>query len=156
MGVEIERKFLVKHSLWDAFEKPKGEYYRQGYLLTDPNKTIRVRATDSAGYITIKGRTVGASRPEFEYQIPKEEAISLLDTFTENNIEKTRYTIPHEGNTWEVDVFYGQNLGLIVAEIELTSEDETFICPDWVAEEVTSDARYYNSKLSIMPFLHWI
>lgn len=156
MGVEIERKFLVNHRLWNDLQKPEGDYYRQGYLLTDPNKTIRVRATNHAGYITIKGKTVGATRPEFEYSIPKEEAIALLDTFTENDIEKIRYTIPYEGKIWEVDVFLGQNKGLIVAEIELNSEEETFSCPDWIAEEVTNDARYYNSNLSIVPFLHWI
>ncbi len=155
MGVEIERKFLVKKSLWERFEKPMGAYYRQGYLLTDPNKTIRVRATDNAGYITIKGKTVGATRPEFEYAIPKEEAVALLDAFTVNNIEKTRFTIPYKEKVWEVDVFHGQNIGLIVAEIELESEEETFICPDWIDTEVTDDARYYNSNLSNVPFLHW-
>jgi CYTH domain-containing protein len=113
MPLEIEKKYLVKHDPWNALAKPQGEYYRQGYITSDVKKTVRVRATENHGYITIKGKTDNpAIKPEYEYQIPKVEAIELLDGFTENNIEKTRYKIDFEGKIWEVDVFYGANNGL--------------------------------------------
>jgi adenylate cyclase len=155
MGVEIERKFLVKKELWEALEKPKGNLYRQGYLLTDPNKTIRVRIADSCGYLTIKGISVGATRPEFEYEIPINEAEQLLDNFSVSDLKKIRYEILFKGKLWEVDEFLGDNLGLIVAEIELNSESEIFELPDWVDREVTGEGKYYNSNLSINPFTKW-
>ncbi|MNQ93266.1 CYTH domain protein [compost metagenome] len=128
---------------------------RQGYLQTDPNKTIRVRTKGNQGYLTIKGKAVGASRLEFEYEIPVDEANELLDKFCSNLIDKTRYDVVHEGKTWEVDVFSGLNEGLIVAEIELTSEEETYTLPVWVGENVTSDMRYANSNLAVTPFSNW-
>ncbi|MFC0184689.1 CYTH domain-containing protein [Pseudarcicella hirudinis] len=155
MGLEIERKYLVKHDLWKALFKPQGVNYRQGYLLSDKEKTIRVRATDLHGFITIKGKTTGLSRLEYEYQIPLSEAIELLDTFTQNNIDKIRYKIDFEGKIWEIDVFSGANEGLIVAEIELESESEKYLIPEWVDTEVTHDKRYYNSNLSETPFKNW-
>lgn len=155
MGKEIERKFLVDLEKWNKLSKPAGHHYRQGYLLTDPNKTIRVRLTDTNGYLTIKGKSSGTSRPEFEYEIPKEEARELLDNFSVSELSKTRYKIEYMNKLWEVDVFEKDNEGLIVAEIELESEKEEFEKPDWVAKEVTEDERYYNSNLTLNPFKNW-
>jgi len=155
MGLEIERKFLVNHEKWAVAEKPKAEFYRQGYLLTDPNKTIRVRATDTKGFMTIKGKSEGATRAEFEYEIPKEEAIQLLDMFAVSDLTKYRYKVIFAEKLWEVDVFLDENEGLIVAEIELSSEDESFELPEWAAEEVTGEKKYYNSNLSTLPFRQW-
>ena len=155
MAVEIERKFLVKKETWQEVEKTDGLFFRQGYLLTDPNKTIRVRLTEQSGYLTVKGVSVGATRAEFEYPIPKEDAQELLDSFAISDLTKVRYKINFGGKTWEIDEFLGKNQGLIVAEIELTTEDEEFELPDWIDTEVTGDARYYNSSLSIMPFTEW-
>jgi CYTH domain-containing protein len=155
MGLEIERKFLVNHAKWAVTEKPKREFYKQGYMLTDPNKTIRVRATDTKGFLTIKGKTEGATRAEFEYEIPKEEAIQLLDMFAVSDLTKYRYKVFFAEKLWEVDVFLGENEGLIIAEIELSSEDETFDLPYWATEEVTGVNKYYNSNLSTFPFKRW-
>ena len=156
MPFEIERKYLLKHDLWDDLEKPNGEYYRQGYVVNEETKTVRVRATENCGFITIKGKTDNpAVKPEYEYQIPKEEAIELLDSFTENNIEKTRYKIDYQGHTWEIDVFYGDNEGLIVAEIELNSIEESYSIPEWIDCEVTHEDKYFNANLSKNPFTNW-
>ena len=156
MNIEIERKYLVKHDLWAKLIKPVGEYYRQGYIVNEKEKTVRVRATENHGFITIKGRTDNpAVKPEYEYQIPRAEAIELLDGFTKNNIEKHRYRINFEGKTWETDVFHGANEGLIVAEIELNSVDESYKIPDWIAREVTHEAKYFNAKLVEFPFSTW-
>jgi CYTH domain-containing protein len=155
MGVEIERKFLVNHAKWASAEKPERTFYRQGYMLTDPNKTIRIRITDTMGFLTIKGKSEGATREEFEYEIPKEEAIQLLDLFAVSDLTKYRYKIVFAEKLWEVDVFLGENEGLIVSEIELASEDEKFDLPDWAAEEVTGEKKYYNSSLSTLPFKQW-
>jgi adenylate cyclase len=155
MGLEIERKYLVNKEKWNSIEKPKKTLFRQGYLLTDPNKTIRVRLTDSKGYLTIKGLSVGATRPEFEYEIPRDEAEQLLDNFSVSDLKKIRYEILFKDKLWEVDEFLGDNLGLIVAEIELKSESETFELPDWIDREVTGEEKYYNSNLSINPFVKW-
>ena len=156
MGIEIERKFLVNHAHWEQLEKPVGEFYRQGYLLTDPQKTIRVRQTSDKGFLTIKGVSVGATRSEYEYEIPFEEAKELLDQFAVAELSKVRYKIFLGNHIWEVDVFSGKNQGLIVAEIELKSEDETFDIPDWIDREVTGEERYYNSNLVTEPFEDWI
>jgi adenylate cyclase len=155
MGQEIERKFLVNHNKWKQIIKPKGQLYRQGYLLTDPNKTIRVRYTEEKGYLTIKGRSLGITRPEFEYEIPLDEAKELLDKFAASELSKIRYLIEFENKKWEVDEFLGENKGLIVAEIELESETEVFHNPDWIATEVTGEDKYYNSNLTIQPFKNW-
>lgn len=155
MGKEIERKYLVNHNLWQNMQKPKGEFYRQGYLLTDPNKTIRVRQTTGKGSLTIKGLSVGATRPEFEYEIPVEDAKELLDKFSISELTKTRYKIIFENKVWEVDEFSGDNIGLIVAEIELTSEDESLVIPAWIDKEVTGQEKYYNSNLTLEPYKNW-
>jgi CYTH domain-containing protein len=156
MGKEIERKFLVDHQRWSALIKPIGQNFRQGYLLTDPDKTIRVRTTSTKGFLTIKGKNVGATRTEFEYEIPHEEATALLDDFSSTELSKIRYEIEHSNKVWEVDVFLGYNEGLVVAEIELISEEESFEIPEWIAKEVTHDQRYYNSNLTLNPFSTWI
>lgn len=154
MAKEIERKFLVVGDTWRALAK--GTRYRQGYLSTVKERTVRVRTIDDMGFLTIKGVTVGASRLEFEYDIPVKDATQLLDEICEKPIiDKHRYKIQYEGLVWEVDEFHGENEGLIVAEVELGSEDQQFKKPDWTGEEVTSDTRYFNSNLIRHPFTKW-
>ncbi len=154
MAQEIERKFLVSSDAWR--ELASGTNYRQGYLSTVKERTVRVRTIDDKGYLTIKGITVGATRAEYEYEIPADEANELLDNLCERPlIEKTRYKIPHGGLTWEVDEFAGDNQGLIVAEVELTDEDQEVALPDWAGEEVTGDPRYFNSNLIANPYSTW-
>jgi adenylate cyclase len=155
MGVEIERKFLVKPDLWQNVPKPEGKYLRQGYLVTDPEKTIRVRVKEDSGYLTIKGKSEGATRDEFEYPIPKADAEELLDKFAGVCIAKIRYEIPVAGKLWEIDEFRGENEGLLVAEIELTDEAENFTLPEWAGAEVTGDLKYYNSRLTQFPYKNW-
>lgn len=155
MPQEIERKYLVNHAKWATVHKPPGEFLRQGYILNSAAKTIRVRVSDTGSHLTVKGPNVGATRPEFEYPIPTEEAKELLDLFADSDLSKIRYTITFENRVWEVDEFLGENEGLIVAEIELTREDEIFELPDWISLEVTNDERYYNSNLSTKPFKRW-
>jgi CYTH domain-containing protein len=155
MAIEIERKYLVDPDKWNKAEKGVKHFYRQGYILTDPEKTIRVRITDESGFITIKGKSVGASRPEYEYPIPKQDAIELLDRFCSSDVSKFRYVVPFAGKVWEVDEFLAANKGLLVAEIELTSEDEIFETPEWIDKEVTGIEKYYNSNLSKYPFKYW-
>ena len=155
MGIEIERKFLVNHDQWEQLEKPVGEFYRQGYLLTDPQKTIRVRQTSDKGFLTIKGISVGATRAEYEYEIPFEEAKELLDQFSVAELSKVRYKIAIENRIWDVDVFSRKNQGLIVAEIELKSENEKFVLPTWIDREVTGEEKYYNSNLVTKPYKDW-
>ncbi len=155
MPQEMERKYLVDIAKWDDSVKPQGELFRQGYLLTDPDKTIRVRQTPGKGFLTIKGLSVGATRPEYEYEIPVQEAKELLDRFSVAELSKTRYTITFAGKVWEVDEFHGDNSGLIIAEIELTSEDESFELPGWVGREVTGEEKYYNSNLTMYPYGKW-
>jgi adenylate cyclase len=155
MGVEIERKFLVDKEKWAAFNKPEGNYYRQGYLLGSPEKTIRVRLTKDQAFLTIKGISTGAVRQEFEYEIPQADAVELLDGFAANELAKVRYKIMYSGKLWEVDVFENLNTGLIVAEVELENENESVDIPEWIAEEVTGIEKYYNSNLSITPYSEW-
>ena len=155
MAVEIERKFQVNKEKWQQVKKPEGSYLRQGYLLTDPEKTIRVRVKKETGYLTIKGKNEGATRAEYEYPIPLIDAEELLDKFASAVISKVRFEIPVAGKIWEVDEFSGDNSGLILAEIELNTEEEKFTLPDWVSEEVTHDKRYYNSQLSMHPYKDW-
>ena len=155
MKFEIERKFLVDTAKWLSLKKPEGEYFRQGYIHKEAAKTVRVRLTDNAAYLTIKGISTGFTRPEFEYPIPQSEAKDLLDHFCDSELSKTRYKVDHQGKTWEVDVFHGDNEGLIVAEIELQSEDEEFTRPEWVTNEVSNDIRYFNSNLTENPYSGW-
>ena len=154
MGQEIERKFLVRGDDWRGLAT--GKTYRQGYLSTVKERTVRVRTIDDKGFLTIKGISRGVSRSEFEYEIPAEEANELLDDLCERPlIEKRRYKIPAGRHTWEVDEFFGENDGLIVAEIELASESEAFERPSWIGEEVSSDPRYFNANLIRNPYKNW-
>lgn len=155
MPFEIERKFLVDHSKWNNVPKHKKSLIRQGYILSEPSRTIRVRVTDNKGFMTLKGKTRGATRPEFEYEIPVNEAQEILRLFCNSVIEKTRYYIHFNGKTWEIDVFEGDNEGLIIAEIELDSENEQFELPEWIEKEVTQEEKYYNSLLSERPYKSW-
>jgi CYTH domain-containing protein len=153
MGTEIERKFLVKQGAWRDASATR---YRQGYLSTVKERTVRVRTISDKAYLTIKGITVGASRTEFEYEIPIVDAEEMLDNLCEKPlIEKNRYMVEVGALTWEVDEFFGENEGLIIAEIELQSEDQPFDKPDWVTEEVTADPRYYNANLINHPYNRW-
>ena len=152
MGTEIERKFRVKEGDWCTKKATK---YRQGYLSTVKERTVRVRTIEDKGYLTIKGIAIGASRMEFEYEIPRQDADTLLDICEKPLIEKNRYRVEHGGFVWEIDEFFGDNQGLIVAEVELESEDQDFPRPDWVLEEVTGDPRYFNSNLIKKPFKMW-
>ena len=153
MAIEIERKFLVPSM--DMLKGLKGDELSQGYLSHSPESTVRVRIAGEQGWLTIKGRTEGASRAEFEYPIPLEDARDLLAMCQSGRIEKTRYRIPQPPHIWEVDVFHGDNEGLVVAEIELASEQDHFQQPSWLGEEVTSDPRYFNSALSKHPWSCW-
>jgi adenylate cyclase len=155
MPTEIERKFLVDHKKWDGFIKPVGKLYKQGYILSEERRTVRIRVTNDAAYITLKGASTGISRSEYEYTIPVNEGNEILDNFATSLIQKTRYNIEYAGHTWEVDVFTGDNNGLIVAEIELQNEDEQFEKPEWVGQEVSHDNRYANSSLSVYPYNDW-
>lgn len=154
MSLEIERKFLVRGERWKALGQ--GALLRQGYLSSDPERVVRVRIEGESAMLTIKGRTVGATRAEWEYPIPLDDARAFLDGLCEKPIiEKMRYRIRHEGMLWEVDEFLGDNAGLVVAEIELEAEGQTFSTPDWVGEEVTHDARYFNANLLRHPYTKW-
>ncbi|OQP47323.1 adenylate cyclase [Niastella yeongjuensis] len=155
MGIEIERKFLVNKEKWNQVKKEKRSLYRQGYIVSDPEKTIRVRLTDNEAFLTIKGLSVGASRPEFEYSIPVDEAQQLLDGFCDTVVSKIRNFITYDNKLWEVDEFHGDNEGLIVAEIELDDENESFSRPEWISEEVTSEKKYSNSNLAKKPYKSW-
>lgn len=155
MPKEIERKFLIKPELWKLLNKPVGQHYRQGYIEGNEDITIRVRTAEGKGYLTLKGKTVGISREEFEYEIPHEEAIAMISSFTTSGTEKIRYKIAQDDLVWEVDEFLGPNAGLIVAEIELQYEEQAFDKPSWIAEEVTEDHRYFNSNLATNPYCDW-
>jgi len=152
MGKEIERKFLLKKRSWPNENAMK---YRQGYLNSAKERIVRVRTIDDKGYLTIKGITVKASRLEFEYEIPFQDANTLLDICEKPLIEKNRYKVEERGFVWEIDEFLGENQGLIVAEVELESEDQEFPKPDWIGEEVTGDPRYFNSNLIKRPYTKW-
>jgi adenylate cyclase len=153
MGVEIERKFLVDAEKWQP--EDEGTHMVQAYLGLAPNPTVRVRIKGEKAFITIKGRTNSISRPEFEYEIPVEDAQELMELAISEPVEKNRYLVRYKNSLWEIDVFDGKNKGLFLAEIELNSENEPFDKPDWILEEVSADGRYYNSYLSECPFTEW-
>jgi CYTH domain-containing protein len=153
MGIEIERKFLVRDRAF--LDDVAGVPYRQGYLSTDPDRTVRIRRAGEHGYVTVKGRSHGATRAEFEYEIPVADADAMLVLCIPPVIEKIRHRIEHAGRTWEVDVFGGANEGLVVAEVELPSEDAVVDVPDWIGDEVTDDPRYFNANLIAHPFRDW-
>ncbi len=153
MGIEIERKFLVSGEGWR--EEGRGIPFRQGYL-QHGSCTVRVRTEGERGVLTIKGPVHGISRAEYEYEIPFSDAEAMLDTLVDGLvIRKVRHTVFYRGKAWVVDVFGEENAGLIVAEIELESEDEAFDLPPWVGEEVTHDRRYSNAQLAEHPFSTW-
>ena len=154
MGKEIERKFLVDLAAW----KPQGGgvHYKQGYLNSQKERVVRVRIEGHQAKLTIKGPSLGVTRSEFEYPIPIGDAALLLDNLCEQPlIDKHRHKELHGGKTWEIDVFHGDNEGLVVAEIELAAEDEKFALPAWAVKEVSGDPRYYNSNLLKKPFRSW-
>jgi CYTH domain-containing protein len=154
VGREIERKFLVRSDAWRALAQ--GIMCRQGYLNSAKERTVRIRTVGEKAFLTIKGIAVGIVRAEYEYEIPFAECNAMLDVLAEKNvIEKKRYTIPQGGLIWEIDEFFGDNAGLIVAEVDLESEDQKFDKPEWVGGEVTGDPRYFNSNLSKHPFTKW-
>ena len=159
MAQEIERKFLVKNETYKTLAA--GTYYRQGYVPTVNGMTVRIRIAGEKGFITMKDHAVGFTRHEFEYPIPVDDAKQMLELMcAKPQIEKTRYVVPASGTGasslfWEVDEFLGDNTGLVVAEIEVPSEDTSFDIPDWVGEEVTGDKRYYNSHLCNNPYKDW-
>jgi len=154
MAKEIERKFLVKPRNWS--ELGPGQKIRQGYLSATIERTVRVRTYGDHGYVTIKGKTSGISRDEYEYEIPFADATEILDNLClQPLIEKTRYRIPFKGNIFEVDEFAGANRGLTVAEAELRSADEKIELPDWIDRDISDDPRYFNSSLAQKPFSTW-
>jgi len=154
MATEIERKFIPRTDNWR--DGAGGVRYRQGYLSTDSERTVRVRTAGDKAFLTIKGKTVGASRAEYEYAIPRDDADAMLDQLCRRPIiEKVRYKISHGGLIWEVDEFEGENAGLVIAEVELSSEDQAVELPDWAGQEVTGDPRYYNANLISNPYSNW-
>ena len=154
MSVETERKFLVADPS-AAAGGAAGTPIRQGYLSTEPERVVRVRIGGDRAWITIKGRGRGASRPEYEYEIPVGDAEELLGLSVGPVLEKTRHRIEHAGRTWELDVFGGDNAGLVVAEVELPDEDAELELPPWIGVEVTGDPRFYNAALVARPFASW-
>jgi adenylate cyclase len=154
MGMEIEKKYLVKNDSWRLLAE--GIKYKQGYLNMDKERTVRVRTIHGKGFLAVKGITKEGTRREFEYQIPLADAETLLDEFCEKPfIEKNRYKIPFGGVVWEVDEFFGENEGLIVAEVELDDKAQVFDKPAWIGAEVTGDPRYFNSNLIKDPYSKW-
>ena len=154
MAKEIERKFLVVGDAWRALAQ--GVHYRQGYLNSIKERTVRIRTVGEKAVITVKGPTVGVTRMEFEYQIPYDDCVAMLDNLAEKPIiEKKRYKIPMGEFVWEIDEFFGVNEGLIVAEVELKSEDQAFEKPEWIGKEVSGDPRYFNSNLVAHPYSTW-
>ena len=145
--MEIERKFLVDKKNWDLVDKPKPKKIIQAYLFRSPEKTIRVRIKENKGFLTIKGKTTGISRSEFEYEIPVKEAEQLISEFAEKVILKNRYEINVGNHLWEIDEFHGKLEGLLLAEIELSFETEEFELPTWATTDVSTDVHYYNSQL---------
>ena len=154
MAKEIERKFLVVGDDWRRLAE--GTMYRQGYLNSVKERTVRIRTVGDRAFLTVKGITIGSTRVEYEYEIPVADCNAMLDGLAEQPIiEKKRYRIPFGGLVWEIDEFFGENLGLIVAEVELTSEDQRFDKPAWIGEEVGHDPRYFNSNLIAHPYSKW-
>ncbi|MBL8260108.1 MAG: CYTH domain-containing protein [Candidatus Competibacteraceae bacterium] len=155
MGVEIERKFLIRDESWRS-QAERSVKMRQGYLTSDARCSVRVRLAGERGFLNIKSGTLGIQRSEFEYPIPAAEAEEMLDTLCEQPLlEKTRHFVRHGQHLWEIDEFAGDNAGLIVAEVELRRPDEAFARPDWLGEDVSHDIRYYNSQLARHPYRAW-
>jgi len=154
MAKEIERKFLVKNNDWKNLVT-KQTKIQQAYLNLDKERTVRVRIKNEEAFLTIKGITKGIERQEFEYKIPIKDAQAMLQICHKPIIEKTRFEVIYKNHLWEIDEFYGDNKGLIVAEIELKSTNEAFEKPDFIGTEVSDDSRYYNASLIQLPFCKW-
>ena len=163
MGIEIERRFLMKSQAWWNTPGTRYRDIKQGYLSIQPDATVRVRLESYVedrmpvrnGYITVKGRSVGATRSEHEFPIPAKDAEELINGLCQHALEKRRWYLPHGGHTWHIDVFEGNNRGLAIAEIELASEDEQWERPDWLSTEITEDHRYANANLAVNPWRFW-
>ena len=154
MGIEIERKFLVVSDDWK--NQVTGNTIRQGYLATGQDRVVRIRVVNNEAFITIKSSKDGLVRNEWEYSIPPDDAKTMLEKLCiQPIIEKVRYRIPHEGMMWDLDVFSGENDGLLIAEIELESENQPFAMPAWAGKEVTAIARYHNNNLAQYPWRLW-
>ncbi len=155
MALEIERKFLVKSDLW-RHAADGGTVMKQGYFDTASGTTVRVRIAGEKAFLTIKGRTTGVTRSEFEYPVPVADAEAMLTEFcTGRMVTKVRYAVIHDGHTWEVDEFTGDNAGLLTAEIELESENQTFAIPEWLGADVSDNPAYRNGTLARRPFCKW-
>lgn len=153
MAKEIEKKFLLRNDNWR--KNAKGKSYRQGYLSTQKERTVRVRISGDEAFLTIKGPSHGASRLEFEYPIPAQEASEIIGLCQKPIIEKIRYIVHYHGFIWEIDEFEGVNKGLLIAEIELDHEHQQFDRPEWLGKEVTGNPAYYNASLIDKPFSKW-
>ncbi|NOQ76403.1 MAG: CYTH domain-containing protein [Methylococcaceae bacterium] len=155
MAIEIEHKFLLKNDEWTKHVYKSSEY-KQGYLISDNKRSVRIRISNEKAWLNIKSATIGTHRQEFEYEIPLEEATEILNTLCETPIiEKTRHFVSYKQHIWEIDVFYGDNKGLTVAEVELSEIGEQFSKPEWIDIEVTDDRRYYNNSLCKNPYKNW-
>lgn len=154
MALEIERKFLITSEEYKTITQPLP--YVQGYIVITEEKIVRIRTVGNKGFITVKLRVNDITRKEYEYEIPYTDAVEMLEeTSLLGKVEKYRYRIEHQGFLWEVDEFIGSNQGLVIAEIELTSEDQMFNKPSWIGEEVTQDPRYLNARLALKPYTEW-
>lgn len=155
MAVEIERKFLVCNDRWRGGVE-RSERFRQGYMVSDRVRSVRVRVAGDQAWLNVKSATVGSRRAEYEYPIPREDAEQMLERLCRQPVlEKTRHWVRHGARLWEVDEFEGANAGLILAEVELEREDEPVDLPGWVGEEVTDDVRYYSARLAEHPYREW-
>ncbi|MGB8702316.1 MAG: CYTH domain-containing protein [Thermosynechococcaceae cyanobacterium] len=154
MGIEIERKFLVKSEAWRS--QGQGTRYCQGYIAKTTDANVRVRIAGELGFLTLKGKAQHYTRPEFEYPIPVADAREMLALWCHPHVvEKIRYRIPIGGHVWEVDEFLGDNQGLVLAEVELRDPDEAIVFPDWLGVEVSHQSQYYNSSLAYHPYSAW-
>jgi len=154
--MEIERKFIVNKILWQELNNPVNAIFiQQAYLSTDPKCSVRIRITDNKALITIKGETKGISREEFEYSVPLNDGLEIIQLAGTPVLIKRRYVISYQGYNWEVDEFDGDNEGLILAEVELDADTENPEWPDWIDKEVTGDPRYFNLQLAINPINQW-
>lgn len=155
MAIEIERKFLVVGETWRD-QVQSSTHIMQGYIAHTPEVTVRVRVKGDQGFLTIKGASQGIGRHEFEFPIPRAEAEEMLrELAVMPPIDKVRHHIPIGNHVWELDVFAGENLGLVMAEIELTEHDEDFVLPAWAGQEVSDDQRYFNVNLAKTPYRQW-
>ncbi len=156
MALEIEHKFLIINNDW----KQQVEYsntYKQGYMVSDDKRSVRIRTSNNKAWLNIKSATIGSHRHEYEYEIPISEGLEIMNTLCNTPlIEKTRHFVPFKQHLWEIDIFEGENEGLIIAEVELSKIGETFSLPSWAGDEVTDDLRYYNNNLCKLPYKKWL